>query len=182
MRIYRLADYLGEGMQVEVTVDASPTALGGYLKEDDCIVEFFEDAITEHDQAILNAAAGGSEGQQIWEALAMLCALRLWAPRWRSRRVRLRVKGDNVSALVMIVRMKAKGASNGLIARELALDIAEALYEPQVCSHMPGISNVIADYLSRMRSQGQRDLLAPLRHARQRWLPGRDVGSWWRTL
>ena len=163
-------------------MDASPTALGGYLKEDGCVVEFFEDAITEEDQQVLKAAAGGSEAQQSWEALAMLCALRLWAPKWRSRRVRLRVKGDNVSALVMIVRMKAKGASNALIARELALDIAEALYGPQVCSHIPGMSNLMADYLSRMRAQGQQDLPAPLGHARQRWLPVRAVGTWWRTL
>ena len=112
----------------------------------------------------------------------MLCALRLWSTRWRTKRVRLRVKGDNVSALVMIVRMKAKGASNALIARELALDIAEALYEPQVCSHIPGISNLIADHLSRMRALGRQDLPAPLRHARRRRLPARLVGSWWRTL
>ena len=52
--------------------------------------------------------------------------------------MRLRAMGDNVSALVLTVRMKAKGASNALIARELALDVAEALYEPQVCSHTPG--------------------------------------------
>ena len=96
--------------------------------------------------------------------------------------MRLRVKGDDVSASVMVVRTKAKGAINALIARELALDIAEALYEPQVCSHTPGISNLIADYLSRMRAQGRQDLPAPLRHARRRRLPARLVGTWWRTL
>ena len=96
--------------------------------------------------------------------------------------MRLRVKGDNVSALVMIVRMKANGASNALIARALALDIAEALYEPQVCSHIPGISNLIADHLSRMRALGRQDLPVPLRQACCRRLLARLVGSWWRTL
>ena len=108
IRIYRLSDYLGEGSLVEVVTDASPTGLGGYLVEGEAIQEYFGSPITESDQQILGANAGTCEGQQIWEALSVLCALRLWAHRWRHKRIRLRVKTGNVAALIMIVKMKAK--------------------------------------------------------------------------
>ena len=98
----------------------------------------FDSPITESDQQIFGASTGTCEGQQVWEALAVLCALRLWSDRWRHKRIRLRVKTDNVAALVMAVRMKAKGRGTSIVARELALDIAEAVYGPTVCAHVPG--------------------------------------------
>ena len=85
------------------------------------------------------------------------------------------------NALVMVVRMKAKGAGASLGARELALDIAEAVYEPSVAAHIPGVANVLADFLSRMRGRGEDSVPEVLRSARRRFLPRRD-SSWWRTL
>ena len=108
-------------------------------------------------------------------------ALRLWAPKWESKRIRLSVTSDNVSALIMVVKMRASGQCTSLIARELALDIADALYEPLVVSHVPGIANILADWLSRKRARGDSRLPAALRHARCRTLPHRG-GAWWRTL
>ena len=85
--------------------------------EDGRIVEYFEDAITTDDEKTLNAKTGSSQGQQIWEALAVLYALRLWAYRWRYKRIRLRAKADDLSALVMVARTKAKGAGTSPVAR-----------------------------------------------------------------
>ena len=172
---------MGEGEQVEIVVDASPTDLGGVLVEAGAITEYFDDLITEDDQQRLRATAGDSTGQQVWEALAVLCALRLWSDRWREKRVQLRVTGDSVSALILVVKMKARGEGTSLIARELALDVAESLYEPSVCTHIPGIANVLADFLSQRRHKAVEGLPSPLRSARRRQLPHRN-SDWWRTL
>ena len=67
-----------------------------------------------------------------------------------NRRISLAVRSDSVSALIMLAKMQASGYGVGTISRELALDIGEALYEPNVCSHIPGTTYVIADALSRM--------------------------------
>jgi len=44
-----------------------------------------------------------------------------------------------------------KGASHGLsiVAREVALDLADAAYRPLVAEHIPGIANTLADALIR---------------------------------
>ena len=89
----------------------------------------------------------------------MLVALRLWADTWLRGRVRVRVRGDSVAMLTAVMHMKAAaGGSTILIAREIALDVAESAYAPDVGSHLPGDANVTADALSR------------------RWDP--DAGEW----
>ena len=49
----------------------------------------------------------------------------------------------------MLIKMKADGVGTGLISRELALDIGEAVHEPNVGTHIPGVTNILADHLSR---------------------------------
>ena len=44
-RVYTLADYLGHGAVYEITVDASPLRLGGYLSIDGVIQEGFTSPI-----------------------------------------------------------------------------------------------------------------------------------------
>ena len=63
----------------------------------------------------------------------------------------MEVKGDSVSMLTLLLHLKARAASPGLglVAREVALDIAEAVYSPDVASHTPGIAHKLADALSR---------------------------------
>ena len=115
-RSYYLTEFLGEGEHMNDTIDASPARLGGWL------------VIDNVDKRILGRSTVSLEGQQLWEALSVLVALRLWAPYWNRKRVRLRVRGDNVSSLMMVVKMKSAGEGTGLIAREMALDIAETVH------------------------------------------------------
>ena len=136
---------------------------------------------------------GGSEGQQAWEGLAILAALRLWSWVWRDCRISLAVRSDSVSALVMLVKMKADGFGVGIISREIALDVAESLYEPNICSHIPGTTNIIADTLSRMpdvagssSSSSASGSFSPpvpssLGQAKQRYFQERSY-TWWRAL
>ena len=180
VREYRLCDYLGEGPETLLAIDASPLGIGGVLSEDNVIEEFFADRLTSEDERRIGQPRGTSEGQQSWEALCALCALRLWAPRWKQRRVKLAVRSDSVSTLVLLVKLKASGPGTSLIAREAALDIAQAIYEPAIVEHIPGVANTLADLLSRL-TQSRSPLPAALASARRRHLPERD-GLWWRTV
>ena len=180
-RVYTLAAYLGEGDQVQIVTDASPVGLGAYLKINGVIQEFAFGDITQRDQDVLQVAAGGSEGQQVWEALIILSALRLWRAFWRERRVSLLVRSDSVSALILVIKCKTSGYGTSVIARETALDIADALYAPNIAKHMIGITNLMADYLSQMQQHQDDQVPGELRNAVRRELPERDA-TWWRTV
>ena len=98
-----------------------------------------------------------------------------------NRRIVLEVKSDSVTALVMVIKLKATGVGTGIISREVALDVADALYEPAIASHVPGVANVIADHLSRMAERSSSPLPAPLRQAQQQQFEERSA-AWWRTV
>jgi hypothetical protein len=167
-----------------VTIDSSPWGLAAYLSEDDSPVSWFSTKITEDDVARYGVAIGSCTGQQIWESLGALLALRTWKLRWLHTRVNLRVRGDNITMLQLLVKLRPPSHSDGLglIARELALDIAEAVYGPDVSEHIPGIANVTADTLSRRYEPGFEWTL-PLSLARvpEARAPARDA-SFYRTI
>ena len=76
--------------------------------------------------------------------------------------------------------MKIK--SSPLIARELALLYSRAAHEPRVFEHVPGISNTIADTLSRLCEPGVTPKLPPqLANATRTMTPPR-IRSWYKTL
>ena len=83
------------------------------------------------------------------EALAILVALRAWSDRWKGQRVLIRVQSDSISALILSLDLKTRGKGAGIIAREVALDIAQAEYAPHIAEHVSGEDNVISDMLSR---------------------------------
>ena len=82
----------------------------------------------------------------------MLVAFRLWACRWQDTRPTIHVKSDSVSALIMILDLRTKGSATGVIAREIALDVAQSTYQPNIVEHIGGNTNVVADALSRQYS------------------------------
>ena len=191
-RIYRLSAYLQEGDRVTIVTDASPLGIGAFLIINGVIKEYAFGPLTKRDEDILRVKRGGSEGQQAWEGLAILAALRLWSWVWRDRRISLAVRSDSVSALMMLIKMKADGFGVGIISREIALDVAESLYEPNICSHIPGTTNIIADTLSRMpdvvsspststSASSFTPLPSSLRQSKQRWFQERGY-SWWRAV
>ena len=76
-----------------------------------------------------------------------------------SRRSVLEVRADNVTALAMVTLMKAKGPGVNLVARELALDLADGCYRPDITQHIPGITNDCSDTLSRRFQPGNTFIL-----------------------
>ena len=125
--------------------------------------------ISADDIAKYGYAIGDAAGQQVWKALAILVAVDLWASYWNQKRVILKVKGDNVSALVLLIKMRPKTGVDGsptlaIIARELALRLVNLSFPPDA-EHTPGVSHKFADMLSRvtapLENEGQLDGIIP---------------------
>jgi len=181
-REFSIQSFLGAGEKISIVVDASPWGLGGVLTRDGTISEYFASPLSDHDQEIHSITRGDHRAQQCAEALALLVALRVWSKMWSDKRVLLHVRGDSVTALTLVLDMRAAGATMGLIAREVALDVAEAHYLPQVVSHLPGVSNVLADALSRLESPDPAKVLPKcLETVNQAICPPRDR-KYYRTL
>ena len=62
--------------------DASPWGLGGWLAIDGAITHYFASKLTQDDVDKFNTPIGDAQGQQLWEALAVLVAIALWTPHW----------------------------------------------------------------------------------------------------
>ena len=86
-----------------------------------------------------------------------------------------------MSTLAMVSKMQPHSQQLGIIAREMALDIASASYSPDVAVHIPGIANVIADCLSRLHAPDKKCLPFSLRDIPERKVTDRNR-SWWRAL
>ena len=146
-----------------MTLDASPWGLGGVLEISGVLRAYFASRLTMTDTRILKAKVGDSKSHQTFELLCILVALRAWLHQWRLHRVLVRIRSDNLAALVGAARLKGKA---GLILREISYVYTEASFEPALCEHIPGVCNVIADALSRWREPGKSKILpAPLQGA-----------------
>ena len=65
------------------------------------------------------------------------------------------LQGDNIAALTLACRMKAKDGPMTAIAREVALEFSHTTVMPQLAQHIAGLTNVLADYLSRRYEPGK---------------------------
>ena len=140
-REFTLAAYLRKGPTVVITWDASPHGMGATLQISGKFISFFAIPITDDDQEILQTPSGDCKGQQVWEALAGLVALRLWSPRWQHFPVVLQVRNDNMGALTLFSTLRGRSTALSIIAREFALDLGRATCKPSLVQHIPGITN-----------------------------------------
>ena len=81
----------------------------------------------------------------------------------------------------MVCKMQPGSESLGIIARELALDIADSVYSPQLVTHVPGVANLAADALSRMYQPDKRYKLPPILKDAVRIDPEPRTAAWWRA-
>ncbi|CAE8623358.1 unnamed protein product [Polarella glacialis] len=130
-------------------VDASPWGFGAWLAIDGAPTTWLAGAWTDEDAARLGARIGNGESQNAWEALGILICFRTWLCAVAKERVRLR--SDSVNALVAIAKERSKSQTVNLIAREIALNLAEINYVVDLETvHLPAVFNDWADALSRM--------------------------------
>ncbi len=181
IRTFTVEQHFNKGEPVVICVDASPFGMGAWLAINGVAAEYFVDSVTDLDCSILGVENSGSQGQQAFEALALLVAMRTWLPRFRDRRITVTGRSDNIAALYMVAKMQPKSATLGIIARGLALDLAHASYAPDFVQHVPGLANDVADILSRQLQPGKTfELPAILSRAKEISVSQRDL-SWWRA-
>ena len=154
----------------------------GILTWDGEPFEYLADAWTEADCKKLAVVIGSCQGQAVWEALALLIAMRTWAYYWSARWCIVRVKSDSKAALGAMEKERSKASSMNLIARELSLDRALAEREPLYeFGHVRGKSNEWGDALSRLAQPGSGAVVPPpLDKVTRRNVQSRGAG-WWRT-
>ena len=143
--------HLAPSQDVAVVFDASPWGMGAVLYRGGVPIAFFADAISLHDVKRYRHKVGDHRGQQVWESLALLVSLKAWAGLLIGHRFSWRVtlKGDNVTALNLVLRMKAPAGALKAIAKEVAMVLLESPYRPASAMHIPGLTNTLADALSR---------------------------------
>ena len=115
---------------------------------------YFADARSEHDFEKFGCERGDCAGQQTWECLTTLVALRLWLSPWRHLRVCLRVRSDPTTASQLLLTLKSSGRGPTLVGKERALDLARGSYRPNIPQHLPGVANAGPDALSRLAQPG----------------------------
>ena len=94
-RTWSVAAHLTPSHDVAVVFDASPYGLGAVLYITGVPVAYLMGRIIRHDEKRYQYMAGDHRGQQCWEALAILVALRAWQPMLMGRRFswKLAVRG-----------------------------------------------------------------------------------------
>ena len=141
---------------IEVVIDACPWGLGGYLcqKSTGRVLEYFASPLTQEDLSLFGHALGDASGQQVWEALAILVALRLWAKHFQAGGAAFQVRGDSVVSLAMASKLSSKSPQLNRIGAEIALMFELWQIEEAITTHTPGRLLVLADYLSRLHAPG----------------------------
>lgn len=167
--------------RVLITWDASPFGMGATLQVNGDFKEFFAIKITQDDERILETKAGTSDGQQVWECLTGLIALRVWAKYWHGCRAKLQIRSDNVGALTLMTTLRGRSKPMSIIAREYALDLGQAQWRPDLATHIPGLTNSICDVLSRRYDPNKSFSLPKLLHKARAIIPPPRDESWWKT-
>jgi hypothetical protein len=181
-RVFRVDSYTGAAMKVVIGGDASPWGFGSWIAVDGVIKQYYSIGISRHDLTLCGHEEGSHEGQQTWEALNLLIALRVWKSWWQAVRVTLHVRADNISAPRLVSTLRAPARNLRIIGREMALDLGDGSFAPDWTVHVPGVAHEIADALSRQFQPGVSFTLpAELAAAAEVFPPPRPL-SWWRSL
>ena len=115
----------------------------------------------------------------VLEALAILIAIRLWG---EQKEIAFAIRSDAQGAIQALANLRSGNNGVNRIAKELALDIVDKQFAPLRITHIPGVSNVLPDFLSRLLQPGANASNIPeLARAKCIEAPFRDL-AWWRTL
>ena len=131
-----------------IITDASTWGMGGVLLMGGAAIEYFSCPIPFQFTVKTGAIPGIPKHMALWEALCLLLAARIWLVRFPIGSV-VRVKADNISALYLLAKGKAKSPELQVVAREIALDQAKERYEVTILQHINTKLNITADPLSR---------------------------------
>ena len=151
--------------EAQIVTDACPFGMGAILRNQNEATEYFMCDIPT--QALSKFRARRGE---------LLIAFRMWLPQIGFY-TKCWVKSDSLSTLLMLAKGKAKSPELNYLAREFALDQALKVYRVQWLEHIPGVTNIQADALSRMFAPTPAQFPESLHRARQRHVAV-DEGFW----
>ena len=124
---------------------------------------------------------GDSRSQALFETLAVLIGVRVWAAALAAERWEVHVRSDSAAALGAAFRLRSPKPEINAVVRELALDLAEGTYHIDFVEHLPGRCNVVADALSRFYQPGGSQSPPPVLAGVPRCWPQVRSPSWWRS-
>eukprot|EP00435_Cladocopium_sp_Y103_P017439 s3840_g4.t1 len=147
--LVRTLEAFKPNLEVTITTDACPFGVGGTLRVSGKLVSAFASDLPKCLLEKFRASRGDAKHTTLWEAFALLYACRTWLPAFKGVAC-VRCKSDSRSLMYMLTRGKAKSADLSVIAREFAIDLAKGRYQLHLLRHIPGVTNVEADALSRV--------------------------------
>ena len=135
----------------EVWTDASPWGIGGVLTQFGVPIGYFGDKIQTMDLRKFGAARGDSKFNTLWEALAVLVALKIWH-KVLDESTAFKFKTDNVGVMFAHSSKRSRDPKINVILREIAL--IETAVPGLVISavHSFGVANTWPDALSRLEA------------------------------
>ena len=131
---HRVDAYQNRGRSLRIVGDACVFGLGACLIVDGEAVAWYAVPLNKNDEQLLGLTIGDEKCQQTAECLNLLVALRLWKEYWGTERVSLEVRADNIAALL---RLTGSSEAMNKITRELALDLGDASFRPDMVVHTP---------------------------------------------
>ena len=165
-----------------VVTDASPWSIGGVLYSQGVPVSHFSDQLHEEDLRRFQARRGDPAFNTLWEVMAISVALRCWAPLF-THDTAVTVRSDSHGSLSAMAKLSSPSPSLNLVMAEMALDASEltcGLTPVDQLVHIPGVSNTVADPLSRMFSPSPLAFPTKLARSVPETPPFRD-STYWRT-
>ena len=158
-----------------LATDACPWGFAGVKFVDNVPVAWYACELSQDDLRRFRAKRGESGFTTLWEALALLVAFRLWLP---DSRALARIRSDSLGALRAVVKLSSSSPNLNMVARELALDSVLGMYSVGLASHIPGVSNVLPDHLSRLWAPEAHGFPSALRDVPEMVAPPRDASFW----
>ena len=138
-----------EEVHIWLITDACPEGLGAMLVVNGILTKALTSKIDAEDAYLLGFELGTSASQAIVEALALLVALRQWKKELQGKSVTLEFVSDNIAALTLAQKQAGKGAGLNFLGGELAVALEELAIDQLYTTHIPGVANKAADWLSR---------------------------------
>ena len=132
------------------------------------------DPISSQDCHLFRAKVCDPGFNTLWEALAALVSLRVWSSRFKpGDRV---LRSDNTGVLESMASRSASSAHLNFLQKERSLDEALGGYPVEALQHIPGLSNTVADALSRLSAPEPKSLPRELWSVPRVPVPVRDRG------
>ncbi len=157
-------------------MDASPWGMGAILLYNLAPVEYFAEELTTRDLRQFSAQRGESGFTTLWEALTLLLRVRQWLTS-RSH-CNIRLKSDSLGALRLAMKLSSPNTHLNKIAQEIALHLALEDALISLLEHVPGVSNIQADALSRLHAPDAKELPQSLYSAKRVYPSPRDSYFW----